>query len=1296
MNVYDEILEPSVAHKSLSGHFTTSGSEEFIVARTNILSIYRATSNKLRLVYEWNLAGKILDMQLIPQLGSALKILVILSRGSKISLVRFDEAKENLETVSLHYYQDKFEELSISKLTDETKMVIDPLFRCILVFNNDVLALLPLKGISEEIEVDEEHESEHKNKKAKVEVKITGDSIIMPMSNLHKNLKHVYDITFLENFSKPTLGILHQPILGWCGNEKLVKNTIRYMVLSLDVDDEKTTVISTVSNLPNDLHTVIPIKKGTIIVGVNVLLYINSSGALNFCIKTNKFATDDINTRIVDKSSMNLFLTNNFVFLLKQLKNNDVLILMDEKCSMFNLIMEAEGRLITKFDIAQIPIVNEIFKNSKLPLCISGQVAVDNSKILIGFQSGNAMYLRMKNLTSTFETKRHVMEVADDDEEYNDLYGDSQPSVHSKIIETQEPFDISLLDSLESIGPVTSLSVGKVASVEPTVQRLSNPNHDEFSIVTTSGLGNGSHLTVLHCSVQPIVEQALKFTTATRIWNLKIRGKDKYLVTTDSETAKSDVYQIDKNFEPFRSPDFRKNHKTIDMATMDEDRRILQVTASGLYLFDNNFKRLARLTIDVEIIHASVVDSFILFTDARGSIKIYKLDPRNKKKFIKFKLPEALSEIIITSGSICRSNILNKFLHDLHESKEEQMLFTFVTGDNQVIFFTEKHNDRIFQLCGIDQLENTLFISSYQVPDEMNPDPSIKQIMLNKLGHTFKEEYLTVLTFGGEVYQYKKSEIHRGKFLKCRADSTITGAPNNAYPQGVSNIERVAHYFPDYNGYSVIFITGQVPYLVIKEDNSPCRYHQMANIPIVTMARWGKNSVMCVDNLKNARVISLDKNCFYGNKMVLRKIRIEDVVEEFETLGNITYHERTGMYIVSYTKNIEYTALSEDDEKLVGYDPTKPNATGFQSGVLLVNPRTWNIIDRVDLPENSLIQDIKTMLIQLNSKTRRKREFVVIGSSYVKDEDQPSTGSIIVLDVTAVVSEPGKPDANFKFSEIFKEEIRGSVTKVCEISGRFMVSQSSKVLIRDMQEDNSAVPVAFLDMPIYITDAKSFSNLMIVGDAMQGFTFVGFDAEPYRMVVLGKSTSNFQVMCLEFIVNNGDANFLVSDRRGMLHVLKFAPDEPNSLSGQRLVHCNTFNLFALNTCLKLITKNCEFNPNTDSFIAVGSQTDGSLFRMIPIDESAYRRLYLVQQQMIEKAVPIAGLNPRMERLNNEFYQKGHPLRPTLDFQILKKFTQLPIKKRNTTENKVGRQASTDLWHDIIDIEYSLRSLTKYK
>ena len=246
------------------------------------------------------------------------------------------------------------------------------------------------------------------------------------------------------------------------------------------------------------------------------------------------------------------------------------------------------------------------------------------------------------------------------------------------------------------------------------------------------------------------------------------------------------------------------------------------------------------------------------------------------------------------------------------------------------------------------------------------------------------------------------------------------------------------------------------------------------------------------------------------------------------------------MFIVSYSKEIDYEALSEEGERLVGYEDNLPHAKGFKSGILLINPRTWNIIDKIEYDQNSLINDMKTMRIQLNSKTKRKREYLVVGNTFVRDEDIGTMGSFYLYDITEVVPEPGKPDTNYKLKEVFHEEFRGAVTSVCEISGRFMISQSQKVLVRDVQEDNSVVPVAFLDVPVFVTDSKSFSNLLIIGDAMQGFQFIGFDAEPYRMIPLGRSVFKFETVSLEFLVNNGDVYFLVTDRNNILHVLKLS------------------------------------------------------------------------------------------------------------------------------------------------------------
>lgn len=1320
MNIYDDVLDATVVSQSVTGHFTTREYEELLAVRTNILCIYRYTDEgKLFLTKEFRFHGKITDIGLVPLPNSNLDCLLLGTTTAKLSIVRYDDALGSIETLSLHFYEDKFKDISLFEMAKESQLRIDPGKNCIMLFNNDAIAILPFRTSNadeDEDEDDDDYDEIRKPKKAKTNKdRITEASSIFLAKELHKEIQNVIDIQFLAGFTNPAVAVLYEPKLGWAGNSKLVPHPVSYIILTLEMvlnelnTNVDGTVIGKVEELNWDFHTLIPISNGCIIAGTNELAYVDNTGVLQSMILLNSYSNTEFKKgRIIDKTKSEILFNKpiRFSWSLSDKDNNvnQILLLIDHQTNFYYVQLESEGRLLTKFDIFKLPIVNETLKWNTNCTCISPLRDLSDGQTMVlfmGFLSGDSQVVKLNNVKSAVETRdehKPFLETVDDDDD--DLYADENSiSEDNKevVVETVQPFDIEILSSLRNIGPITSLTTGKVCSVEKWVKGLANPNKDEFSVVGTSGNGSGSHLTEIQESVRPEVELALKFISITQIWTLKIKGVDKYLVTTDSNTKKSDIYRIADNFAIHKEGRFRKDDTTVYISMFGE-KRIVQVTSSNLYLYDSNFRRLTTMKFDYEVVHVSVMDAYILITVSRGDIKIYELDSKHKKKLSKVELPEVLKEMVITSGVILKSNMCNEFLTYLQDCEEEQLLFTFVTADNQIIFFGKEHNDRIFQFNGVDQLNEMLYISTYQLPEEVIPDPSIKQVMINKLGHNNREEYLTILTFGGEIYQYKKSASRHSRFHKNANanDIKITGAPDNAYAKGVSSIERIMHYVPEYNDFSVIFVTGSVPYVIIKEDDSNPKIFKFANIPLVSMTRWGKKSVMCVDDIKNARVYTLDcHDIYYGNRLPIKRIRISDVLEDYETLTNVTYHEKTELFIVSYAKRIDYDALGEDGERLLGYQENAPHASGFQAGILLVNPKTWNVIDKKEFGANTIINDARTMLIQLDSKTRRKREYLVLGVAIVGTEDLPPSGSFAVYDITEVVPEPGKPDTNFKLSQIFHEEVRGSVSTVCEISGRFLINQSQKVLVRDVQEDNSVVPVAFLDIPVFVSDAKSFGNLLIIGDAMHGFQFVGFDAEPYRMIPLGRSITKLETVSIEFLVNGGEIYFAVTDTDCILHVFKYSPDEPNSLSGQRLIHCTSFNLHSSNTALCLIPKSEAFpatakNPST--FQVVGAQTDGSIFKILPLKEDAYRRLYVVQQQFNEKDIQFGGLNPRMERLSNVHYIHTHVLRPMLDNNIIKKFSMVCIDRRKQIAQRAGRRAYLEIWRDLIDIEFSLRSL----
>lgn len=47
-------------------------------------------------------------------------------------------------------------------------------------------------------------------------------------------------------------------------------------------------------------------------------------------------------------------------------------------------------------------------------------------------------------------------------------------------------------------------------------------------------------------------------------------------------------------------------------------------------------------------------------------------------------------------------------------------------------------------------------------------------------------------------------------------------------------------------------------------------------------------------------------------------------------------------------------------------------------------------------------------------------------------------------------------------------------------------------MVRNIQEDNSISPVAFLDMNMYIVEAKGLKYMTLLGDALRSVWLVGF------------------------------------------------------------------------------------------------------------------------------------------------------------------------------------------------------------
>ena len=60
------------------------------------------------------------------------------------------------------------------------------------------------------------------------------------------------------------------------------------------------------------------------------------------------------------------------------------------------------------------------------------------------------------------------------------------------------------------------------------------------------------------------------------------------------------------------------------------------------------------------------------------------------------------------------------------------------------------------------------------------------------------------------------------------------------------------------------------------------------------------------------------------------------------------------------------------------------------------------------------------------------------------------------------------------------------------MAGDLLIAQEQKVIVRNIQEDNSISPVAFLDMNMYVIQAKGLKYMTLLGDAVRGVWLVGY------------------------------------------------------------------------------------------------------------------------------------------------------------------------------------------------------------
>ncbi|CDK27431.1 unnamed protein product [Kuraishia capsulata CBS 1993] len=781
---------------------------------------------------------------------------------------------------------------------------------------------------------------------------------------------------------------------------------------------------------------------------------------------------------------------------------------------------------------------------------------------------------------------------------------------------------------------------------------------------------------------------------------------------------------------------------------------IVQVTSTNVFLYDFKFRKLQTISYDEEITFAQIGDDgYVLITRENGDIDVLEYTERQKEieeaepeveepapkrprrgrkaknsepeqekaeetapkkvkieftySMEKIELPMLLNNTIIVSGYVTLSRILHKVkigdqTVERHASKNPTPCFFLVTADNRILVFDKHHRQKIFELNTAEQLTEYLSIDLMMANKEGVPDPFFKQIMVTQLGDQFhKDDYLIILTMGGELFLYKIFfDKDEGVFMlmkmneQCRMP--ITGAPDNAYSYGTHIERRLVKV--DSKSYSAVFVTGVTPYCIWKSHNSSPRVFQFTAKPALAFGGFSTEKVvegiMFIDDSKNARICELDTSFDYTNTVPVKQIPIG------QTMRNVVYHSLSNTYMISTMEEVPFELKDIEGEKAASLNEEieTPTATSLKGYLKLLSPSNWSVIDQIDLEDNEIAMSVKSLNLDVvrsatMTQFKDRKEIIVAGTGIFETESTFTNGSLKIFDIIDIVPEPGRPEAKNKIKQLFSETRKGATVTVSEVSGRILAVQGQRAFVWNLKNDNNVVPVAFVDTGIWTTETKSFQNLILFGDTQQSVSLVGFEAEPYRIVQLGKDIARVDVLATDFLVHDGNLYILVADANQVLHILQYDPEDPASHQGHRLIRKSVFrnnssttNLVAVARSKSLFSASRSLKENlVAEFECIGSNVDGSLYRVTPVSETTYRRLYAVQQQIYDRESHFLGLNPRLNIIGHMENIMDNVNRPVLDFDVLKKFMTLSEERKRAFAKRIGNNVYSEIYRDFIGI-----------
>lgn len=647
------------------GPVEVATSDSFIGEEMGVQASKVQVQSKFVLLGEWPLDGFVTNIDKVKTLANDGDLLIITFKYAKTVLVGWEAENYTISTVSLHYYEKNLMEQHFFDQDFPSQLSVDPKNHCFcLMYQQDQLAFLPFL----QKEAFEDAQSNSTNS-------FYSSSILVNSSQFGEDIANIISIAFLHEYSEPTLAMIFQPQRTWTGTLPLYKDTVRYLVFALDLQNGSHTPIVSAQDLPYDTHTIVSLKEpigGSLLIGTNQLLHIDSAGKI--CgVAVNGYSKLCTQTPLFDQSDLELRLEGSKVI---PLTNSEVL-LITEPGAVYMVNFTIEGKKVYKITLNLLdPTL------APAPSTVTAMKASRN--VFVGSKTGEARLLSWKRKGEKADASKVPVEQSDkenkeegtfEDEEDEDLYG-TVATETVQVTNSDEPINVMIDDALPNYGPITSMAIGKPA-VRTSHLSFPHPSSQGYDIVTASGSGITGALSVFQKSIKPRIFSDLKLPGCSELWTLNPRTRlqgdvstefgvpDTFLLTTDGETSK--LYEIGKRLVDVtkRKASFMSKVPTIDVATVCGGSAIVQVCPDKVTVFDSSFGKPRPINLESSAKSVSFADPYVLVLLENGSYLVLQasFDPKSGNPGL-----EKLN-ITTSSGVKCGALSFSKLFSDMKMTK---------------------------------------------------------------------------------------------------------------------------------------------------------------------------------------------------------------------------------------------------------------------------------------------------------------------------------------------------------------------------------------------------------------------------------------------------------------------------------------------------------------------------------------------------------------------------------------------------------------------------------------------------